>query len=73
MRGNRLGHRVRGVAVEFHEKDGTFTGTGQGGRLWRITQSRTGWRLEFRDTGDLKPTNAGNHGTLEAAKNEAGK
>lgn len=73
MRGNRYRRRVPRVAVEFHEKDGTFIGTGQGGRLWRITPSRTGWRLEFRDTGDLTPTNAGNHGTLEAAKNEAGK
>ena len=60
------------MTVEFHDNAGTYTGTSQSGRRWRITQSLTGWRLEFRDAGDPESTYAGNHATLEAAKNEAG-
>ncbi len=59
------------MTLEFHEHQGTYTGTAQGGRRWRITRSPTGWRLEFLDPGDSHPTNAGNHRSLEAAKLEA--
>lgn len=61
------------MRVEFHENDGIHTGDALRGRRWRITKSRTGWRLEFQDDGDVAPTYAGNHASLEAAKMEAAK
>lgn len=61
------------MKVEFHEDNGTHSGDGSRGRQWRITQSRTGWRLEFQDEGDAAPTYAGNHASLDAAKREAAK
>jgi hypothetical protein len=30
-----------------------------------------GWRLDFRDTGDVRPTYAGTFGSLAAALDEA--
>ena len=59
------------VSIEFTENQGTFTGTGRLGRRWRISPTRTGWRLEFLDPGDAKATNAGVFGTVEAAQNAA--
>jgi hypothetical protein len=57
--------------IDFSNYDGTYSGTGPGGRRWRITTAFTGWRLEFRDPGDLTGTYAGTHATLAAAKTEA--
>lgn len=57
--------------VEFVEKDRAYTGSEPGGRAWRITRSLTGWRLEFRDDGDVAATFAGVHASLPAAKAEA--
>lgn len=57
--------------VEFVEDDGTYTGIGRGGRRWRISRVFTGWRLEFRDEGDLTATYAGVHRSVEAAQAEA--
>ena len=70
--GTGHGSRAQRSRVEFHEDAGVFTGTARG-RQWRITQSRTGWRLEFRDKGDTKSTYAGNHATLMNAMTEAGR
>lgn len=44
------------MAIQFVEHEGTYIGTGQGGRLWRISRVFTGWRLEFRDNGDRTAT-----------------
>ena len=57
--------------VDFVEKLGVHTGVDNGGRAWDITRCYTGWRLEFRDAGDLTPTYAGIHASLQAAKHEA--
>lgn len=57
--------------IEFKEKSGVYTGRSEDGRTWRITEERTGWRLEFRDAGDAVATNAGVHRTVEAAMAEA--
>lgn len=61
------------MSIEFVERHGAYTGTGKGGRQWRITRAVTGWRMEFRDDGDTAPTNAGVHASLEAAQAEAGR
>lgn len=57
--------------IEFHNYDGTYSGLGAHARMWRITPSLTGWRLEFRDPGDKDATYAGTHRTLVAAQKEA--
>ena len=57
--------------ISFVEHHGVFTGTGTSGRAWRISQVFTGWRLEFRDEGDLKATYAGVHASVQAAQDEA--
>ena len=59
--------------LEFVERQGTYTGTDTGGRAWLIRRCFTGWRLEFRDQGDLDPTYAGVHASLDAARHEAGR
>jgi len=59
------------VSIEFAEHLGVYTGTDPGGRQWRITEVRTGWRMEFQDRGDLAPTNAGVHRSVGAAQAEA--
>ncbi len=59
------------MSVVFQEYDGTLVGIGENGRRWRVFQTVTGWRLEFRDAGDPTATYAGTHGTLESAMNEA--
>jgi hypothetical protein len=50
---------------------GDRTGTGPRGRVWRIYQVASGWRLEFYDPGDVTNTRAGLHGSVEAAIAEA--
>ena len=59
------------MKVVFRERDGVIVGVGQGGRRWRVTRARCGWRLDFRDLGDVRPTYAGTFGSLAAAINEA--
>ena len=59
------------MVIEFVEDEGTYTGTSRGGRCWRISRVFTGWRLEFRDEGDVTATYAGVHGSVEAAQVEA--
>ena len=59
------------MEVQFAEDHGTYTGTGRGGRSWRISPVFTGWRLEFRDEGDMTATYAGVHRSVEAAQAEA--
>jgi hypothetical protein len=48
-----------------------YVGTDQCRRQWRITATRVGWQLEFRDPGDTRPTYAGTHRSLAAAEREA--
>lgn len=59
--------------IQFVEDNGIYTGTGPGGRCWKITPVFTGWRLEFRDPGDTTATYAGVHRSVEAAQTEASK
>jgi hypothetical protein len=54
--------------VNYHE---TYSGTSGGGRRWVITATLTGWRLEFRDPGDVRATYAGTHPSVRAAQREA--
>lgn len=63
--------RLQATAIEFRSEDAGVTGEGQKGRRWHILEERSGWRLSFRDPGDVRPTNAGVFGTLVAAKQEA--
>lgn len=58
-------------ALDFEHGNGVYTACSEGGRVWRIVEERTGWRLEFRDPGDRTATNAGVHRTAEAAMAEA--
>ncbi len=60
-----------GAEIRFLEHEGAHAGMGRAGRQWRITPSLTGWRLEFQDPGDEKPTYAGTHPSVAAAKTEA--
>ena len=64
---NGMGH----VMIQFHEQQGTYSGVGTHGRRWRISQTSTGWRLEFSDPGDVAATYAGTHVSVTAAKDEA--
>jgi hypothetical protein len=57
--------------IQFSEFDGVHSGTGGSNRMWRITACQTGWRLDFRDPGDMTHTYAGTHATLQAAMAEA--
>jgi hypothetical protein len=59
------------MKIHFQDHEGTYTGRGSSHRQWRITTCPTGWRLEFRDPGDLVSTYAGTHASLSAAKTEA--
>jgi len=61
------------MSIEFVEKQGTYTGTGPGGRVWSISRVFTGWRLEFRDGTDMTATYAGVHRSVAAAQAEAGR
>jgi hypothetical protein len=57
--------------IEFDEQQGTYAGVGTHGRQWCISRTSTGWRLEFRDPGDIVATYAGTHATVAAAQLEA--
>lgn len=57
--------------IDFDAADGSYVSVTPGGRTWRITEERTGWRLRFLDPGDPTATNAGVHPSLEAAIAEA--
>ena len=57
--------------IEFLHEGNSYTGRGTGGRMWRISPELTGWRLEFRDAGDIVATNAGVHQSVESAIAEA--
>lgn len=59
------------MGVVFQEYDGAMVGIGEHGRRWRVIETRTGWRLEFRDAGDAEATYAGTHRSLESAMAEA--
>jgi hypothetical protein len=59
------------MGVVFQEYDGAMVGIGEHGRRWRVVETRTGWRLEFRDAGDVEATYAGTHRSLESAMDEA--
>jgi hypothetical protein len=59
------------VYVEFTLSHGVHSGTAEGGRAWSIHEEITGWRMEFRDPGDRKPTNAGLFRTPKDAMTEA--
>ena len=67
-RGRRRGSRMN---VVFGERDGVVVGVSESGRRWRVTRAVCGWRLDFRDTGDVRATYAGTFGSLAAAINEA--
>ena len=55
----------------FRDDGGTYSCTDSGDRRWRISEVYTGWRLEFRDPGDMTATFAGTHRSLGAAQAEA--
>jgi hypothetical protein len=57
--------------IDFQDQGGTYSGRGSSLRQWWITTCLTGWRLEFRDPGDLVSTYAGTHASLSAAQKEA--
>ena len=57
--------------IEFRHYEGTYSAVGLNGRLWRITPATTGFRLEFRDPGDVTATYAGTHATVARAQMEA--
>ena len=58
--------------IQFVEDHGTYTGSsGEGRRRWRISPVFTGWRLEFRDEGNMTATYAGVHRSVAAAQAEA--
>lgn len=59
------------VLFGFVQEGSVYIASTPGGREWRISQELTGWRLEFRDSGDKAPTNAGVHPSVEAAMKEA--
>lgn len=59
--------------IDFVERDGGLVGVAEGGRVWRISRTVTGWRLEFRDHGDVGATFAGVHASVAAAQAEAGR
>ena len=70
MRRARNDGRER-MSVVFQEQNGAMVGLGEHGRLWRVVETVSGWRLEFRDAGDTGPTYAGTHRSLESAMDEA--
>lgn len=70
-RASRPAAPVPAPVIDFSNREGTYSGTGPNGRRWRITTTFTGWRLEFRDPGDMTGTYAGTYATLAAAQAEA--
>jgi hypothetical protein len=59
------------MSVVFQSYDGVVVGIGESGRRWRVSQTPTGWRLEYRDAGDPSATYVGIHPSLEAAMEAA--
>jgi hypothetical protein len=59
------------MTIQFVEELGAYTGSSPTGRRWRISRVVTGWRLEFRDDGDITATYAGVYRSVEAAQMEA--
>ena len=57
--------------IDFVVDGGGVSGDGEQGRRWHILEERSGWRLSFRDPGDVRTTNAGVFGSLAAAQHEA--
>ena len=57
--------------INFDKFQGTYSGTGLHGRLWRIRRVPTGWRLEFIDPGDGTATYAGTYSSVDAAQGHA--
>ena len=57
--------------LQFTNYQGIYSATDTNHRLWRISPTRSGWRLEFRDDGDTDWTYAGTHATLRGAQREA--
>lgn len=55
----------------FEDRDGAMVGVGEHGRRWRVVETRTGWRLEFLDPGDMTATYAGTHRSMQSAMDEA--
>jgi len=61
------------MSVVFQSYDGTVVGIGEHGRRWLVTQTPSGWRLEYRDAGDPAATYVSTHPTLETAMEAAGR
>lgn len=59
------------TVIDFTHDNGAVSGLDRQGRQWRVLEERSGWRLSFRDPGDIGDTNAGVFGTMEAALKEA--
>jgi hypothetical protein len=69
--GNNQSRAGADAPLDFELDAGVYTACSESGREWRIAEERTGWRLEFRDPGDLVATNAGVHRSAQAAMTEA--
>jgi hypothetical protein len=65
-----VGHEM---SVAFQDYNGVHVFVGVRGRRWQAEKTVTGWRLEFRDSGDATATYAGTHTSLQAALLEARK
>lgn len=70
-RPGRIPVQIGRQTVLFTSADGGYMGTSEEGRTWRILRAPTGWRLEFWDPGDPRPTYAGTHPSAWAAQREA--
>jgi hypothetical protein len=57
--------------MEFTREHEDYVALAANGRRWRNWAVRSGWRMEFHDPNDSKPTKAGTFGTLRAAQDEA--
>jgi hypothetical protein len=58
--------------IAFVKEPNGWQGVGARGRQWRISEVKTGWRLQFIDVGDTTPVNAGIFRTLAEAQADAG-
>jgi hypothetical protein len=61
------------MLIDFVDDQGAYTGTGEGGRRWKISGVSTGWRLEFRAAGDVTATYAGVHRSAAATQTDRGR
>jgi hypothetical protein len=57
--------------VVFTNRHESYSGTGARGREWLTYRTASGWRLEFRDPGDVEATYAGTHASVSEAQAEA--